>query len=49
VDEVAPIRDTISHYAPVLIAQKSVRGGPEFFLEAPVGSAARQVREPVPS
>jgi hypothetical protein len=39
VDEVALIRDTISHYAPMLIAPLSiqirragVRGGPEFFL-----------------
>ena len=39
VDELALIRDTISHYAPVLIAPLSiqirragVQGGPEFFL-----------------
>src|SRR5437660_12646955 len=41
VDELALIRDTISHYAPVLIAPLSiqirragVQGGPEFFCSA---------------
>src|SRR2546430_14293796 len=37
VDELALIRDTVSHYAPVLIAQirrAGVRGGPAFFFSA---------------
>ena len=49
VDELALIRDTISHYAPVLIAPLSiqirragVQGGPEFFARHATGEGARR-------